>query len=296
MKQFSKITVFLLTVTAITFMACSSPFSDSGSGNTSSGGGNQTPPVTYIGTKAPTEAKVVGDIIFSDGSATTYSAELELTDEQKTAVIAVIYKIDAAKPYGVGIRHAKNEPGYDGWIGKGLPWCLLTAKGHYKNITAIQCIPSGEAGNLAFTGDTDGSDNFAKIKEALGNEDDTSNLSNYPAFEFAINYKDKDGSHVKGTAYETGWYLPTVAELYDIHKEIETVDAALKKCGGKTFASPEDNWSTYWSSSQQPLHVECENSDDGDGRAYGLDVVTGAYDETNYKVNNFRYVCCIREF
>ena len=109
----------------------------------------------------------------------------------------------------------------------------MTAKGHYKNITAIQCIPSGEAGNLAFTGDTDGSDNFAKIKEALGNEDDTSDLINYPAFEFAINYKDKDGSHVKGTAYETGWYLPTVAELYDIHNEIETVDGHLKNVAVK---------------------------------------------------------------
>ena len=150
-------------------------------------------------------------------------------------------------------------------------------------------------GDIMFS---DGSDNFAKIKEALGNEDDTSNLSNYPAFEFAINYKDKDGSYVKGSVYENGWYFPTVAELYDIHKEIETVDAALEKCGGNTFAgqAPEDDGSTYWSSSQQPLHCESSNSNDGDRRAYGLDVVTSAYYDSCYKINNWFYVCCIRKF
>ena len=37
----------------------------------------------YIGTKAPTETKIVGDIMFSDGSATPYTADLELTSEQK---------------------------------------------------------------------------------------------------------------------------------------------------------------------------------------------------------------------
>lgn len=72
----------------------------------------------------------------------------------------------------------KNEPGYDGWIGKGSPWCLLTAKGTHKNITAIQCIPSGEAGNLAssLVTRTEAIKALCKIKEALGNEDDTSNL------------------------------------------------------------------------------------------------------------------------
>ena len=62
----------------------------------------------YIGTKAPSEAKAVGDIVFSDGSATPYSADLELTDEQKAAAIAVIFYA------GTGDATIRNEREYFG--------------------------------------------------------------------------------------------------------------------------------------------------------------------------------------
>ena len=60
-------------------------------------GGTSSPgyftPVTYIGTKVPTEAKAVGDIVFSDGSATPYTSNLTLTDTQKSAAVAVIFYV-----------------------------------------------------------------------------------------------------------------------------------------------------------------------------------------------------------
>ena len=62
----------------------------------------------YIGTKAPTETKAVGDIVFTDGSATPYSADLELTDEQKAAAIAVIFYA------GTGNATIRNEREYFG--------------------------------------------------------------------------------------------------------------------------------------------------------------------------------------
>ena len=65
------------------------------------------PPVTYIGSKTPTETKAVGDIVFTDGSASPYNDEL--TDEQKAAAIAVIFYVGdendtlGAKTLGVGL-------------------------------------------------------------------------------------------------------------------------------------------------------------------------------------------------
>ena len=65
MKKTKLILDILLCITAISFIACSSP--------SSSGGGNENSIVTYVGTKAPTEAKNVGDIVFNDGSAMSYT-------------------------------------------------------------------------------------------------------------------------------------------------------------------------------------------------------------------------------
>ena len=75
-----------------------------------------------------------------------------------------------------------------------------------------------------------------------GLENDTTDPSKYPAFYFAKNYKNTATN--LGAAYENGWYLPTVAELFDIWKVKATVDAASSLCGGSQFGD-----SFYWSSS-----------------------------------------------
>lgn len=75
-----------------------------------------------IGTKAPNEAKSVGDIVFKDGTATSYSANLTLTDEQKAAAVAVIFYVgtgDATigsnenilgrKTLGVALKNSSTE-------------------------------------------------------------------------------------------------------------------------------------------------------------------------------------------
>lgn len=235
---------------------------------------------SYIGSKKPSVAKAVGDIVFNDGSATPYTEELTLTDAQKTAAIAVIYKADGTKSYGVGIKHSsKMENG----------WCLSSAKIKNYDIPEIQCTVkkggSGDSyGNYKITGNTDGSDNFAKIKAALGDDDDTDDLSKYPAFEFAINYKDKEGSHVKETFYEDGWYLPAVAELFDIWKEKVTVDAALEKCDGDKF----DDKNCYWSSNQYPQWGSVDWVRYFFFSQGGIDSRRMSYE--------FIYVCCIRVF
>ena len=176
-----------------------------GCANPAGAGGSE-----ILGTKAPDVAKAVGDIVFNDGSATPYTAELTLSDEQKAAAIAVIFKVDGGKTLGVGLKHNRS----------GLAWCTDDAKAYNRKINTIQCPARGDAGNLTFTGDTDGSDNLEQIASFLitaGLADDTTGKDadkRYPAFYFAKNYKNT-ATNLEA-AYGNGWYLPTVAELFDI--------------------------------------------------------------------------------
>ena len=289
-----KLFIGLFTVMlAVSFIACkpssgtddnSTTDQTSSGGDSNSNGGNQNPAPTYIGTKAPTEAKAVGDIVFTDGSATAYTTELTLTDAQKAAAIAVIYKVDGTKPYGVGLVHNRD----------GLAWCSNSASAYNQNIADIQCKPDdgGSEGNYTFANatDKDGSNNFEQIKSYLISmaenfiTDDTTGegaADRYPAFYFAKNYKDQTNSHVNGTDYEDGWYLPTLAELFDVWKEKETVDAVSALCGGSEFDDSE-----YWSSSQDASLKS---------NAYRLDFDSGEYYCVNKK-NDEDYVCCIRAF
>ena len=256
--------MLVISVLALAFVGYANP----AGGNNADGstGGSE-----ILGTKAPDVAKAVGDIVFNDGSATPYTAELTLSDEQKAAAIAVIFKVDGGKTLGVGLKHNRS----------GLAWCTDDAKAYNRKINTIQCPPSGDTGNLTFTGDTDGSDNLEQIASFLttaGLADDTTDASKYPAFYFAKNYKTTATN--LGAAYENGWYLPTVAELFDIWKVKATVDAASSLCGGSQFGK---SW--YWSSSQYA-------SDD-----YGAYILSFDCGDWGYVYKCVTsYVCAVRAF
>ena len=252
-------------VLAVSMMGCKG---DVGSGSGEGGGSG------YIGSKAPDEAKAVGDIVFSDGSATPYVAGLTLTDNQKSKSIAVIYKVDGDKVYGVGMAHKL-----------GIKWCKDTANGLNYNFLGIQCTPLQESsGEISFSGDTDGSNNFTSIGEELGSGNDTNQEGMYPAFEFAKNYKDDEFSRVKGSIYEEGWYLPTISELYDIWKVKATVNAAYDLC--KPYQPVNYKFGAYyWSSSQRALNSKY---------AYYMDFFSNG--PAYYDKNTSADVCCIRVF
>ena len=89
-------------------------------------------------------------------------------DGLKSKAIAVIFREDTAskKALGLGLKHNRS----------GLVWCKSYANAYNKNIETIQCPASGDAGNLTFTVDTDGSDNLEQIASFLktaGLADDT---------------------------------------------------------------------------------------------------------------------------
>ena len=223
----------------------------------------------------------VGDIILNDGSKVNYETAKNYTgsdlDGLKSKAIAVIFRADTAskKALGVGLKHSISA----------LAWCTIDANAFNKNIETIQCPPSGDAGNLTFTVDTDGSDNLEQIALFLtsaGLVDDTTGTdadTRYPAFYFAKNYK-TTATNLEA-AYENGWYLPTVAELFDIWKVKATVDAASSLCGGSQFGD-----SYYWSSSQYASY---------DIYACILLFFDGAW-SANDKYDSLYSVCAVRAF
>ena len=237
--------------------------------------------VTYIGTKSPTEAKAVGDIVFSDGSATAYTSGLTLTDEQKAAAVAVIFyagsasDILGAKTLGVGLKNTNDETTKTFAFARDASG--NTAEGYNTNITAIQCTPSesgdGKAATATFTGDLDGSDNWTALCAAV-NDEGTS--GNYPAWEWVNAYATT--ANLTGE-YASGWYLPTVAELCMLYRAKDTVNAALEKAGGTKIAD-----AYHWSSSQSSTN----------SNAWMVKFDNGKLMDT-YKGNKW-YVCGVRAF
>ena len=259
---------------AFGFVACS----DGDSGDSGNNSGNET---TVAETKTAPDA--VGDIVLSDGTAISAANASKMSNEQKSKAVAVIFYVgtelnsgdDTTTSRTLGVGLAQNQ--------SRLVWCTHSANANNKNITSIQCTPSGEEGAYTFTGDKDGSDNLTQIGAFLtanGSTDDTATADNYPAFYYAKNYASQDGSHVSGTDYADGWYLPSIAELFQEWKSRETVNAAIEACGGTKFNLSE----RYRSSSQ---HAS------GAPYAYTLGFDSGECDGDKL---NSKYVCVVRAF
>ena len=267
----------------------------SGSGNTKTftmPAQNVTVTITFkaIPFKSATEAKEVGDIVFNDGTAMSYTTFASLSSETqeaiKTSAIALIfYKGTSssdtlgAKTLGVGLKHGTN-----------IAWCTEDAKAYDTNIDTIQCASSGSAGSLTFgdNADKNGSDNFIQIAAKLGEgtaNDDTETESKYPAFYFAINYSSTATN--LGTTYAGNWYLPSVAELFQIYAcradatNGSDIDAASAALGGDKFESK-----LFWSSSQNDLIRQADALSFNKG-------TRGGDDKLHY---NNRYACAIRAF
>lgn len=254
------------------------------------GGGGAAPATTdsssttttsaYFGTKSPTDPKAVNDIVFSDGSATPYTSGLTLTAAQKNAAVAMIFykgtecsNDGSTRTLGVGLKRSSSD----------MQWCRYSsstdcANGYNTNITTIQCTPSGSAGAYTFTGDKDGSDNLSQIAAFLAGNNDTGTAGNYPAFEYAKNYGSTNGCT---GAYASGWYLPSIAELYQIYNQRTSINAAVALCGlTGNFSS-----TNFWSSSQYAFR---------DSNACALD----SHNDRCYYGNkdDCNYVCAVRAF
>lgn len=307
-----KIFITLLLCTAMAaaiFTGCANATSSDGDG-TSSG--------SYIGTKAPSEAKEVGDIVFNDGSAMPYATFAGLNNatknQKKTSAIALIfYKGTAVSNVAMAVAPAASRTLGVGLVHSEHPWCNSNnANGYNQNISFIRCTPTGTQGNYSFTenSDKDGSDNLEKIALYLnvnGLENDTgvgesqaetgySPIGLYAPFYFAKEYSEHEldsettSRILTGSEFENGWYLPTAPELFQIYKngigsnKVFDLDEASEALGGDQFTA---DTVEYWSASQY-------NDDDNKNHAYTFNFSNGSIDHVLKQQG--KAVCAIRAF
>ena len=198
----------------------------------------------------------VGDFIIKDGTILSK----DKTPESGT-VAAVIVRADTLTKSALGVGIVHNQ--------SGLAWCTNSATGYSTNITALQGDKTSDY--------MDGSDGWKILKEACS--DAESNPENYPAWNYCRNYGANNG--LEGDL-ATGWYLPTVAELYTIYQNKTEVNESLSKVEGRQFGTKVN----YWSCCQESY---------GNALARLLYFDDGSMNFT-LKENNIGYVCSVRAF
>lgn len=225
----------------------------------------------------------VGDVVFKDGSATPYQS---VTESQKESAIAVIFYVGTAnnllgkKTLGVGIYNTRDEVDeYYSMPKSTLQWAAYNSDALFKYISGIICEPShtgkGAAAIATFTGDLDGSDNWNQLRKEVTDTNiyssDGTPINTYPAWKWVNDYANNSASHVSGSNYKTGWYMPSIAELCMLWQNRRVVNNAISSVGGSTLRE-----GGYWSSSQHASHA------DGKGRAYGVDFYSAGDDFDGY--------------
>ena len=261
-----------------------------GGGNTgtNTGNGNEVvTPTNYSGTTLSTSA-AIGDILLNDGTIVTVANAGSMTDEQKAKAEAVVFYVGSAdsalgnRTLAVNVKNSGSN--YDS--SSSYEWHNTDSV----DITAIACsITSTQPASGTYytytdndsdnsthyiTGDLDGSDNWAKVQETDQFAEPDDDYIYYPAFNYV--------NTVLGEEY----YLPSVAELYELYKNITTVNASIAAVGGTTLSS-EDYSTYYWSSSQctEADAYYVKFSSDSDGGA--------VQDEQKHRSH---YVCGVRAF
>ncbi|MGI5097687.1 DUF4959 domain-containing protein [Treponema socranskii] len=182
-----------------------------------------------------------GKIVLADGTLADKDSFTAIdTNNPPVAVVC------GTNPYGVAIGVALHKGTYPEWAKDGTT-------GYTTKFEGIVCTPSvagsGAALTAAFTGDTDGSDNWDYICSA--DPEGTANAAvNYPAFNWVQNYNTTYAVQL-GSA-RPAWYMPSIAELCQVYKNKEAVNESLLKISSSasSYADASLGTNRYWSSSQ----------------------------------------------
>ncbi len=169
----------------------------------------------------------VGDIILTDGTKVSVNDVATYTIDENNKPIGVVAMITDVNgvptPKVIGLQKSATY----------LKWAPNLTTGFSTMFTNIVCTPSqtgsGAALTATFTGDTDGSGNWAEIC-AVDPEGTADAATRYPAFNFANTYGTTAG--LTGTGYESGWYVPSLAELCEVYKNKDVIQTSLTKANG----------------------------------------------------------------
>ena len=185
---------------------------------------------------------VVGDIILQD--LTIVSSEGYTKDESNPPVAVVAGFNKDGQVLGLGLKNCAE-----------IAWAKKDTTGYTTSFTEIITEYSkNTSSGYEFNGDSDGSNNWDYICSIDTEGTDTAKeiAENYPAFNFALNYGTTTCGFDANDELASGWYIPSIVEMYEIYKNKDTVQASLTKVGGFSLSS---NW--YWSSSQYSKTDSC---------------------------------------
>ena len=221
----------------------------------------------------------VGDLLLDDGTIIPYDAEsLTFTEDEKQSAVGILYGFNE---YGVpaGYLGIYNSAGN---VNSGTyQWAAPDTTGYQTEFSDIICTPSesyrrGSASAASFTGDTDGGDNWEYIclMDPIG-----TNYAGiyYTAFNYVNNYADYFG--LTGE-YADGWYMPCLAELCYIYRNMGVLNSVLSALNGVRIFS-----GNYWSSSQN-----------ADSNSFVWYVNMSDGNILNYFKNESLRICCVRAF
>ncbi|MBE6352031.1 MAG: DUF1566 domain-containing protein [Treponema bryantii] len=202
----------------------------------------------------------VGDIILTDGTklSVVEVGTYEIDEANRPIGVVAIANYNGGTAKILGLQHSFR-----------LQWAPNGTTGYYEDFERIKTEASGYGYNettgtysgYSFEGDLDGSDNWEYICKI--DPSGTQNAStNYPVFDFANTYGVTAG--LAGTEYENGWYVPSIAELYDVYTNRNIIKTSMDAAGGFDVES-----GRYWSSSQNAsLSNYACLVDFGDGKVY----------------------------
>ncbi|MCQ2601684.1 MAG: hypothetical protein MJ184_10030 [Treponema sp.] len=159
----------------------------------------------------------VGDIVLNDGTAC--SAAEYVTGSN--SAVAVIVRSAAGDVPALGVGLVQDQIG--------LEWCINGSGAAQKSIRELE--------GTTTTGYMDGQDGWQILKEACS--DAESNPEKYPAWQYCLNYAKVNNLEEE---FAEGWYLPSLAELNAIYKNMAVINDSLLKTGGNQFLTK-----YYWS-------------------------------------------------
>lgn len=178
----------------------------------------------------------VGDVILKDGKYVDGTRLEDVTfNETDTVPVAVVAGFtDTGLVIGMGLKR-----------GTGTSLCWQT--GSYYSFDDIAPIWTGTIGNYTIPNDKGGLYNWKYIC-SCDTGASTTNLSNYPIFEFAQNYGTTTLGLESTSRIKSDWYVPSIKELYElIYKNKSVISASVKAAYQGTDAV--DFGLNYWSSS-----------------------------------------------
>ena len=194
----------------------------------------------------------VGDLLLTDGTFVYYDENHTFSEDEVSAAVGLVYDLDE-DGLPKGIIGLKNSMSYNGLT----TWAPQSSTGYNIKFEEIICTPSDTGGNITFEGDTDGSDNWDYICE-IDQAGSAYPATNYPAFNYALNYAETAG--LTHSDYDSGWYMPSAAEMYDISMNLTTINSVLTKIKDINSASANTLSGYYFWTSSQADAAEVGNS------------------------------------